>query len=105
MKGFRLSAQKAPQPEIPNVSVDVIPGLPTVQGAIAAAQAQEKKGKQGLDYGDDVVNILKVAAPMLGAAIPGISAAMEALMGQIQSQEASKAGTSIFGMSKQGVKG
>lgn len=111
MKGFQLSARRAPEPNVPQVSVDVVPSLPSVQGAIALAEAQnKKKAAGGLDYGDDVGAIIKAAGPMLAQAIPGVSAAMEALMGSLQSQETGAAksgsgGTSMFGMSRQGVKG
>lgn len=83
MKGFSLQPQKAPAPTLPQVSVDVIPGIPGVQATIAKAQASDgEEKKEGLDFGStDAMEILKMAGPLLNAAIPGISAAMEAMLG------------------------
>ncbi len=74
MKGFALSAKRAPDmtPDS-SVSVDVVPGIPSVQNMIAKAEQEDPmKKKPGLDYGStDLTEMMKIAQPILEAFLMG----------------------------------
>lgn len=82
-KGFSLYQKEGPAAPVPNVSVDVIPGIPGVQSMIAAAEAEDRpdKKKDGAVKADDTADILKFVAPAFEAFIPGISLFVEAFAG------------------------